>query len=72
MATMSHDQTSVEGFEIRDACITRVGPPRSNLYLEMVDSGICFELQAKKTWRNRLKYWLFCQFFPFQVKRWDK
>ena len=25
-----------------------------------------------KTWRNRFRYWMLCQFFPFKIVRWDK
>jgi len=33
--------------------------------------GIQFEFTVKKTMLARVKYWLFCKFFPFKIKRWD-
>jgi len=38
---------------------------------EMCMGEICFQFHVKKTLGNRLKYWLFCKFFPFKVSRWD-
>ena len=34
--------------------------------------SIVYQFIVPKTWRNRLKWWLFCQFFPFTIGRWDK
>ena len=33
--------------------------------------GIQFEFTVKKTLLARIKYSLFCKFFPFKIKRWD-
>jgi len=30
---------------------------------------LCFTV--KKTIRNRVKYWLFCRFFPFKITKWE-
>ena len=30
-----------------------------------------FEFTVKKTLKAKIKYWLFCKFFPFKIKRWD-
>ena len=48
--------------------------PTPNFTMKMGDgpANILWELNVKKTLRNRLKYWLFCQFFPFRIVRWDK
>jgi len=34
--------------------------------------GLRFEFCVKKTISNRIKYWLFCKFFPFRIERWDE
>ena len=48
--------------------------PNPNFELTMGDDGedVTFNFRVKKTLLNRLKYWLFCKFFPFRVTRWDK
>jgi len=52
-------------------------PPNPNFVLAFDDMGysgsfvIEFSFTVKKTVRARLKYWLFCKFFPFKIKRWD-
>jgi len=33
--------------------------------------AVKFEFTVKKTSLARLKYWLFCKFFPFRIERWD-
>ena len=33
--------------------------------------GLDFHFNAKRTNLARLKYWLFCKFFPFKIVRWD-
>ena len=47
--------------------------PRPNFALTMGDDGqdVMFEFRVKKKPLNRMKYWLFCKFFPFRVTRWD-
>lgn len=52
-------------------------PPKPNFVLRFDDMGyknpltIRFEFTVKKTRLARLKYWLFCKFFPFKIERWD-
>jgi len=52
-------------------------PPNPNFVLAFDDMGyenpfgIQFEFTVKKTPKARIKYWLFCKFFPFKIKRWD-
>ena len=48
-----------------------VQPPAPNFALAFEDGDIQFEFTVKKTLRARVKYWLFCKFFPFKVERWD-
>ena len=31
---------------------------------------LLFMIATKKTWYNRLRFWLFFKFFPFEFKRW--
>lgn len=47
-------------------------PPKPNFSLTMGDDGsdVVFEFRVEKTLLNRIKYWLFCKFFPFKA-RWD-
>uniref|UniRef100_A0A6M3IZK8 Uncharacterized protein n=1 Tax=viral metagenome TaxID=1070528 RepID=A0A6M3IZK8_9ZZZZ len=33
-------------------------------------SYVQFEFTVRKTILSRLKYWLFCQFFPFKIVKW--
>jgi len=50
-------------------------PPKANFELEWGDNSDCaitYCYRVKKNLQNRLKYWLFCKFFPFKIKRWDK
>lgn len=48
--------------------------PEPNFVLKMGDGEMDFQLSfcVKKTPLNRLKYWLFCKFFPFKIVKWDK
>jgi len=45
-------------------------PPKPTIRLIMGEStsDIVIEFCIKKTLLNRLKYWLFSQFFPFKVE----
>lgn len=45
-----------------------------NLYFDMGEEkgSYRFGLTVKRTLRNRFKYWLFFQFFPFRLVSWDK
>ncbi len=39
---------------------------------ELTDGGYPFliTVAVKKTWLNRLRFWLFFKFFPFEFGRW--
>lgn len=39
---------------------------------ELVDDTYPFEITVaiRKTWYNRIRFWLFFQFFPFKFKEW--
>jgi|GEM_PF-3343677 len=47
--------------------------PPTNFEIRMGegDNSLTFELYVKRGLGNRLKYWLFCKFFPFKISRWD-
>ena len=53
------------------------GLTNPNFVLSFDDMGydnprsVQFVFTVKKTKLARLKYWLFCKFFPFKIKRWD-
>ena len=49
-----------------------VKPPEPNFVIVAGDDDIVISFNVRRTLRNRIKYWLFCQFFPFRIKRWDK
>ena len=59
-------------------CFTFKHPQQPNFVLAFDDMGydnpfnIQFEFTVKKTLIARIKYWLFCKFFPFKIRRWDK
>lgn len=45
--------------------------PKPNFKMSMGDSGdVVFAFTVRKTLMNRVKYWLFCLFFPFRIKEW--
>jgi hypothetical protein len=52
-------------------------PPKPNFYLRFDDMGydepsfMVFQFTVKKTLLARLKYWLFCKFFPFKIAKWE-
>lgn len=48
--------------------------PEPNLVLIMGEGmeNITFYLFAKRTLGNRLKWWLFCKFFPFKITHWNE
>ncbi len=52
-------------------------PPQPNFVLAFDDMGydnsfgIQFEFTVRKTLKAKIKYWLFCKFFPFKTKRWN-
>jgi len=45
--------------------------PNFGMYLGEPDCNVTFNFRVKKTLLNRIKYWLFCKFFPFTIKYWD-
>lgn len=51
-----------------------IAPPNlPNFEIEMgKDTSIRFAFNERRTLIKRLKWWLFCLFFPFKVVRWDK
>ena len=54
--------------------IINVKMPEPNFEMQSGDIPKCLRisLSVKKTIRNRIKWWLFFQFFPFKLLRWDK
>ncbi len=49
-------------------------PPPPNFTMRMGEGVNCvhWAFRVRKTRGNRLKYWLFCKFFPFQIIQWEK
>lgn len=47
--------------------------PHHNFEIRMGegDIDIAFSFHVEKNLGNRVKYWLFCKFFPFKISRWD-
>lgn len=47
--------------------------PVPNMSLRMGEpkGGACFVFSVKRNIPNRLKFWLFCKFFPFTIERWE-
>ena len=43
-----------------------------NFEMAMGDGDIIWALPVAKTWRNRIKWWLFFRFFPFKLIKWEK
>lgn len=48
-------------------------PEPNNIVLRMGEGlgGFKFHFICERTITNRIKYWLFCKFFPFTVEEWD-
>lgn len=42
--------------------------PEPNLILRMGD--VTFHFSCKRTIGNRVKYWMFCKFFPLTIDEW--
>ena len=55
------------------AKIRTIKLPKPNFTMAMGEKelGLIFEFRVRKTKVNMIKYWLFCQFFPFRITRWD-
>lgn len=49
-------------------------PADPNFSMEMGDPPIMFILSfvVKRTFLNRIKYWMFFRFFPFRLVRWER
>lgn len=71
------EHTSLENItadSIRTEAIISYGikhPPKCNLHLAFGDGAVILDIVAKRNIRNKIKYWLFCKFFPFKITRWD-
>ena len=48
--------------------------PEPNFIMRMGEGSASFQfhMEVKKSWQNRIKYWLFFQFFPFQLVKWTE
>jgi len=57
------------GFRVVDDA--SIEAPICNFEMYMGDQeSITFLFYVRKTWVNRVRYWLFFKFFPFKLKRW--
>ena len=47
--------------------------PTPNFEIQQGDGNNCLIwcFMVKRTLLNKLKYWLFCKFFPFKIVRWE-
>ncbi len=48
-------------------------PSNNNFSLTMgeQENKVSFNFQVEKTFKNKIKYWLFCKFFPFKITKWE-
>ena len=47
-------------------------PSEPNFEIEMGENiSVRFAFNEKRTLPKRLKWWLFCKFFPFKVIKWN-
>ncbi len=47
--------------------------PTPNFEIEMgANFSVRFVFNEKRTLIKRLKWWLFCKFFPFRIVKWDR
>jgi len=69
---MSYEFESTE--TVRVIPILKEPPRIFNFVMETGDGDakLGFTFNVKRTFYNRLRYWLFCKFFPFRITRWDK
>lgn len=50
-----------------------IKPNIPNFEIEMGDNiSVRFCFNEKKNIIKRIKWWLFCQFFPFKIVKWNK
>ena len=59
---------------MEDLTISMEPEREPNFSMEMGDRPcyVRFNFMVNKTIANKLKYWLFCKFFPFRIVKWDK
>ena len=45
-----------------------------NFVIQMGEDSLSlsFHYCVNKTMKNRIKYWLFCRFFPFEIVKWER
>jgi len=48
-----------------------MGDENTDALLGDTNGILLFTVSMRKTWRNRIKLWLFFQFFPFKFKGWQ-
>lgn len=51
--------------------ITKYPEPNFSLCMGEGDGKVCFDFRVSRTVLNRIKYWLFCKFFPFTIEKWE-
>ena len=51
----------------------RLVEQKTNFFMQMGEGNVSFQfhMNVRKTLLNRFKYWMFFQFFPFKLVRWD-
>ena len=47
------------------------GQESANFILAMNDGDVKLHFYVKRSVGNRLRYWLFCKFFPFKIVAWN-
>ena len=47
-------------------------PPSFTMRMGEDEGAVDWAFRVRKTRCNRLKYWLFCKFFPFRIIQWEK
>ena len=57
--------------EAKDDYLISKQPQKPNFALAFDGTEIQLEFTVKKTLKAKIKYWLFCKFFPFRIIRWD-
>jgi len=46
--------------------------PNFEMSMGEEEQSLIFSFTVKYNLINRLKYWLFCKFFPFKIVRWER
>lgn len=57
--------------DLASAVVFTLPEPNFEMVMGEGSSLVMFRLTVPKTIGNRVKYWLFCHFFPFKLTRWD-